>query len=70
MRDLDYYDGPTTGNYDEVTRAALFTVGGFENLEERLVEDARIDQDTLDFLRAKRNREAHRPANGDQTKKP
>ncbi|MBA3946985.1 MAG: DUF1028 domain-containing protein [Herpetosiphonaceae bacterium] len=54
LRDLGYYDGPTTGNYDEVTRAALLTLGGFENLEERLVEDARIDGETLNFLRAKR----------------
>ncbi len=54
LRDLGYYDGPTTGTYDEVTQAALFTMGGFENLEERLVEDARIDSETLTFLRAKR----------------
>lgn len=54
LRDLGYYDGPLTGDYDEITRAALLTYGGVENLEERLVEDARIDAETLDFLRRQR----------------
>lgn len=58
LRDLGYYDGPTSGQYDEITRAALFSYGGVENLEERLVEDARIDADTLAFLRAKRTQGA------------
>lgn len=56
LRDLGYYDGPTTGQYDEITRAALLTYGGVENLEERLVEDARIDAQTLQFLRSKRTK--------------
>lgn len=54
LRDLGYYDGPTSGEYDEITRAALLTYGGVENLEERLVDDPRIDPETLRFLRAKR----------------
>ena len=54
LRDLGYYAGPTTGKYDEATREALFTCGGVENLEERLVEEARIDREVLEFLRRKR----------------
>ncbi len=54
LRDLGYYDGATTGEYDEMTRFALFAYGGRENLEERLVEDARIDKEVLAFLRRKR----------------
>ena len=54
LRDLGYYGGPTTGNYDQQTREALITCGGVENLEERLVEDARIDREVLEFLRRKR----------------
>jgi uncharacterized Ntn-hydrolase superfamily protein len=54
LRDLGYYSGPTTGAYDRMTREALFAYGGVENLEERLVEDARIDRQVLDFVRRKR----------------
>jgi len=54
LRDLGYYDGATTGEYDEMTRFALFAYGGRENLEERLVDDARIDKEVLAFLRRKR----------------
>ena len=54
LRDLGYYDGATTGAYDEMTRFALFAYGGIENLEERLVDDARIDREVLAFLRKKR----------------
>lgn len=54
LRDLGYYVGATTGVYDEMTRAALATYGARENLEERLVDDARIDRETLAFLRRKR----------------
>lgn len=61
LRDLGYYGGETTGVYDQMTRAALFAYGGIENLEERLVEDARIDQQTLAFLRAKRAELKRRP---------
>lgn len=54
LRDLGYYSGPTTGAYDQFTREALFAYGGVENLEERLVEDARIDRQVLEFIRRKR----------------
>jgi uncharacterized Ntn-hydrolase superfamily protein len=54
LRDLGYYSGATTGAYDDATRDALANYGGVENLEERLVEDARIDRAVLDFLRRKR----------------
>lgn len=55
LRDLGYYTGPNSNTYDHVTRAALFAYGGVENLEERLVEDARIDRQVLDFVRRKRD---------------
>ncbi|HEX6288668.1 MAG TPA: DUF1028 domain-containing protein [Herpetosiphonaceae bacterium] len=54
LRDLGFYSGPNTNTYDELTRAALFAYGGIENLEERLVEDARIDTQVLEFIRRKR----------------
>jgi uncharacterized Ntn-hydrolase superfamily protein len=55
LRDLGYYDGPTTGQYDEMTRSALLAYGGRENLEERLDEKAaRIDRETLAFIRRRR----------------
>ena len=55
LRELGYYTGPATGAYDEPTREALVAFGGVENLEERLVEGERIDQQVLAFLRAKRD---------------
>lgn len=59
LRELGYYSGPNTNSYDEVTREALFAYGGIENLEERLVEDARIDKQVLDFIRRKREEAKH-----------
>ena len=55
LRDLGYYDGPNTNSYDQLTREAMFAYGSVENLEERLVEDARIDTQVLDFIRRKRD---------------
>jgi uncharacterized Ntn-hydrolase superfamily protein len=55
LRDLGYYSGPTTRTFDQLTREALIAYGGVENLEERLVEDARIDGQVLQFIRRKRN---------------
>lgn len=60
LRELGYYSGPNTNSYDEVTREALFAYGGIENLEERLVEDARIDKQVLDFIRRKREEAKNR----------
>ena len=54
LRDLGYYTGPTTGTYDRITTEALFAYGSIENLEERLVEDARIDAQVIEFIRRKR----------------
>lgn len=55
LRDLGYYQGPNTNTYDQFTREALFAYGALENLEERLVEDAQIDRQVLDFIRRKRD---------------
>ena len=54
LRDLGYYSGGNTNTYDHMTREALFAYGSVENLEERLVEDARIDRQVLAFIRRKR----------------
>lgn len=54
LRDFGYYGGDNTGTFDSMTREALFAYGGYENLEERLVDDARIDRQVLNFLREKR----------------
>jgi uncharacterized Ntn-hydrolase superfamily protein len=45
------YQGPLTGTYDEDTREALRRFSGRENLEERWLEDARIDRVVLEFMR-------------------
>jgi uncharacterized Ntn-hydrolase superfamily protein len=55
LRDLGYYGGAPTGTFDQMTREALFAYGARENLEERLVNDAQIDHETLAFLRRKRS---------------
>jgi uncharacterized Ntn-hydrolase superfamily protein len=55
LRDLGYYSGPNTNTFDQLTREALIAYGGVENLEERLVEDARIDRQVLAFIRRKRS---------------
>ncbi len=60
LRDLGYYEGAPTGVYDGMTRQALFAYGARENREERLVDDARIDRQTLAFLRAKRAEQLRR----------
>jgi uncharacterized Ntn-hydrolase superfamily protein len=59
LRDLGYYGGATTGTFDQITREALFAYGAVENLEERLVNDAQIDHETLAFLRRKRSELEH-----------
>lgn len=60
LRDLGYYSGPNTNTYDEMTREALFAYGAIENLEERLVEEARIDRQVLEFIRRKRDESRRR----------
>lgn len=51
LQALGYYAGPQHGQYDAATRAALEVWAGVENLEERLLPDARLDPVVLDFLR-------------------
>ncbi|HEX5689767.1 MAG TPA: DUF1028 domain-containing protein [Roseiflexaceae bacterium] len=48
-----YYDGPTDGEYDAATHAALERYGAVENLEERLISSTHIDPQVLDYLREK-----------------
>jgi uncharacterized Ntn-hydrolase superfamily protein len=62
LRDLGYYSGPNTNTYDRMTTEALFAYGGIENLEERLVEDARIDVQVLEFIRRKRAETKRKPS--------
>lgn len=47
------YQSPISGRYDEITREAFRAFNGRENLEERWLEDERVDQVVLDFLRQK-----------------
>lgn len=51
LQALGHYEGPLHGRYDETTQEALSAWAGIENLEERLLPDARIDPVVLDFLR-------------------
>jgi len=53
LQALGYYAGPRHGQYDAATREALSLWAGIENLEERLLPDARLDPVVLDFLRRK-----------------
>jgi len=57
---LRHYEGARHGHFDESTQEALRAWAGIENLEERLLPDARIDPVVLDFLR-KRHRAAGLP---------
>ncbi len=45
------YQGSASGIYDDVTRMALRTFTGRENLEQRWCEDTRIDRVLLQFMR-------------------
>src|SRR5947209_609239 len=47
------YQGPISGTYDEMTRSALRSFSGRENLEERWFEDARVDRVVLEFMHQK-----------------
>ena len=47
------YQGTKSGIYDDATREALRHFNGRENLEERWIEDARIDRIVLEYLRQK-----------------
>ncbi len=47
------YQGSINGVYDEATRSAFRQFSGRENLEERWLEDARVDRVVLEYLRQK-----------------
>jgi uncharacterized Ntn-hydrolase superfamily protein len=51
MQRLNYYDGAINGVWDEATQKAFREFAGVENVEDRLLDDARIDRVVLDFLR-------------------
>lgn len=54
LRQTGNYDGPVTGVFDELTRKALTTLVGIENLEERWSgEGDMIDRCVLEYLREK-----------------
>ncbi len=59
-----YYRGAVNGAWDEETRKAFREFAGVENLEERLLDGARIDRVVLEFLRerfnVRRTSEVHR----------
>lgn len=51
MAELDYYEGPVHGSYDQATKKALRAFIGNENFEERAdVEAGRIDRPVYEFL--------------------
>ncbi len=51
MQRLNYYAGAINGVWDEATQKAFREFAGVENVEDRLLEGARIDRVVLDFLR-------------------
>ena len=52
LRWASYYDGPVTGDYDARTRAALSSLIGNENFEERFDEEkGLISRQVMDLLR-------------------
>ncbi|MBN1180069.1 MAG: DUF1028 domain-containing protein [Anaerolineae bacterium] len=54
LRRAGQYDGPTTGDFDEATRAALRALVGMENLEERWSGDGDvIDGLVVEYLRGR-----------------
>ena len=53
MRQLGYYAGALDGNWDEATQKAFREFAGVENVEDRLLEGARIDRVVLEFLRTR-----------------
>lgn len=53
MQAHGYYRGDVNGSWDEPTRQAFREFAGVENLEDRLLDGARIDRVVLDFLRVK-----------------
>jgi uncharacterized Ntn-hydrolase superfamily protein len=52
MQARGYYRGVINGSWDEATRKAFRELAGVENLEDRLLDGARIDRVVLEYLRA------------------
>lgn len=52
MQARGYYRDTINGAWDETTRKAFREFAGVENLEDRLLDGARIDRVVLEFLRA------------------
>lgn len=48
-----YYDGPRTGAYDDLTKAAFRDLVHTENLEERWSDADEVDEEVLAFLRTR-----------------
>jgi uncharacterized Ntn-hydrolase superfamily protein len=53
MQRRGYYAGTLNGEWDEATRKAFRQFAGVENLEDRLLDGARIDRVVLGFLRTR-----------------
>jgi len=51
MQSRGYYPGAINGAWDDATQKAFREFAGVENLEDRLLEGARIDRVALEFLR-------------------
>jgi uncharacterized Ntn-hydrolase superfamily protein len=51
LKELDYYSGPESGNYDDATRNALLEYCRVENLEEKLRGDEQFDVRILEFMK-------------------
>ena len=51
MRQRGYYDGEIDGAWDAASQKAFREFSGVENLEDRLLDGARIDRVVLNFLR-------------------
>lgn len=56
LRVAGYFQGESSGVYDETTKKALLAYIGTENLEERQREDAYIDRVVLEYMRNHRHR--------------
>ncbi len=53
MQSRGFYSDALNGQWDDATRKAFREFAGVENLEDRLLDGARIDRVALDFLRGK-----------------
>ena len=56
MQDLGFYQGEIHGNFDNVTKKSLHDFMGWENYDERMRDDDRIDIEVLEDIRKKHPR--------------